>query len=156
MKEPIIALGVVVIICIALDFVIKKNKKEEYPYKARTLLTPGEFAFYNVLTSQVPQTFLIFAKVRLWDIIDVTVKKNAAQYTNKIRSKHVDFILTDKTGAPKIVIELDDKSHNFKSRKERDEFVNKALAAASINIIHIKAAATYNASEIRNLLNDYI
>lgn len=156
MKEPIIALGVIVIVCIALEFAIKKNKKEEYPYKVRNLLTPGELAFYNILITQIPPSFLIFAKVRLWDIIDVTVKQNAAQYTNKIRSKHVDFVLTDKAGAPKIVIELDDKSHNFKNRKERDEFVNKALAAANINIIHIKATASYSTNEISKLLNDYI
>lgn len=156
MKDSIIIISIIIIACVILRFAIQTNKKDIYPYKARPILSPCELDFYNLLRNCISSHTMLFSKVRLWDVLDVTEKTNSISYTNKIRSKHVDFIITDKSGFPLVVIELDDKSHNKKSRKERDEFVNKALAAANINIIHVKTAASYDTKEINQLLSNYI
>jgi hypothetical protein len=55
-------------------------------------------------------------------------------------------------GGPKSVagvIELDDASHQKQARQRRDEFVNKALAAAGVPVVHITAQKAYQPAELR-------
>jgi len=47
-----------------------------------------------------------------------------------------------------LVIELDDRTHQQAKRRERDEFVDRALTAAGIPILHVKAASAYDAREL--------
>lgn len=127
----------------------KKDSNEkivDYPYKKRTLLTEAEKVFFIALKEALPKEH-IFAKVRLWDIIDST--KNEYKYTNKIQSKHIDFLLTDENYIPQIAIELDDKSHENARRKNRDEFLKKALEKAEISLLRIKVQKEYTIESIQ-------
>lgn len=64
--------------------------------------------------------------------------KSFYQYFDRIKAKHVDFILADKnTLDTLLVIELDDNSHIETDRIKRDIFVDSALKSAGIPIIHI-------------------
>jgi very-short-patch-repair endonuclease len=59
------------------------------------------------------------------------------------------FVLVDgTTTAILLVIELDDRTHQQARRRERDAFVDRALAAAGIPILHVKAASAYDAREL--------
>lgn len=44
---------------------------------------------------------------------------------------------------PRLVVELDDRSHEKKDRQERDELVVGALKAAGLPILHVAAAKGY-------------
>jgi very-short-patch-repair endonuclease len=52
----------------------------------------------------------------------------------------------------KFVVELDDKSHTQSERQDRDEFIDKALAAAKIPVFHFTAKRTYTIQELQNVL----
>ena len=97
--------------------------------------------------------YRILGKIRLGDIIRPRKGlSNSARTSafNRISGKHVDFVLCDlKTLEVLVVIELDDSSHGEASREKRDEFLDKALAAAGVHIVHIAAQRSYVPAEIR-------
>ncbi|TWU54912.1 Topoisomerase DNA binding C4 zinc finger [Rubripirellula tenax] len=123
--------------------------KNDLPYRLRdNFLSAAELAFYRVLEQAVGQTYSINNKVRLWDVLYVPRQDDSRTYENKISSKHIDFLLCDLTTMqPVLAIELDDASHNRKDRQDRDAFLDGALAAAGLSILHIKAAHTYSIAE---------
>jgi very-short-patch-repair endonuclease len=82
----------------------------------------------------------------------ISVRKgteNWQSHFNRISSKHVDFVLLEPQSLrPLLAIELDDKSHDAANRRERDAFVNEALAAAQMPFLRIKAARTYSPADL--------
>ena len=50
------------------------------------------------------------------------------------------------------MIELDDKSHKSAKRQERDSFLDSAMNAAGIPILHIQAQNAYSISDIQEQL----
>ncbi|WP_164102541.1 DUF2726 domain-containing protein [Candidatus Laterigemmans baculatus] len=125
-------------------------ESEELPYRLREdFLSAAELSFYRVLEQAVADRYAITAKVRLWDLLYVPRQEGSRYYENKISSKHVDFVLCDRSMMrPALVIELDDASHNRKDRQDRDELVDRALAAAGLPILHVRAARTYSVAEL--------
>ncbi|KLU02305.1 putative queD like protein [Rhodopirellula islandica] len=124
--------------------------RNDLPYRLRdNFLSAAELAFYRVLEQAVGETYSINNKVRLWDVLCVPRREDSRTYENKISSKHIDFLLCDpSTMQPILAIELDDASHNRKDRQERDAFLDQALTAAGLAILHIKAARTYSIAEV--------
>jgi hypothetical protein len=134
------------------------DAKAPTPYVARDrLLSPAEASFHSVLRQALPilteaagkrEPPLVFAKVRLVDILDVAKGLSPAERQgalNRINSKHVDFVLCDpEKTRPLLMVELDDASHGRADRKSRDEFVDRAAAAAGVPLLHVKAAAGYS------------
>jgi very-short-patch-repair endonuclease len=94
--------------------------------------------------------------VRLADLIEIEkgVSKSLRQGAlNRIFRKHVDFVVCGKDDLSILgVIELDDQSHKSAKRKERDSFLDSAMNAAGIPILHIQAQNAYSISEIRQQL----
>ena len=129
----------------------------DLPYVAApALLTPAERAFFAVLRQVVGKDLLLFAKVRLGDILQieegVAGKRRFAAF-GRISSKHADFVLCDaRTFAVVGVVELDDRSHQRPDRRERDRFFDAALAVASIPVLRVPARRTYDARELRATL----
>ncbi len=125
--------------------------QSDLPYRLRdNFLSAAELAFYRVLKQAVGQTHSINNKVRLWDVLYVPRRDDSRTYENKISSKHIDFLLCDPTTMqPVLAIELDDASHNRKDRQDRDIFLDKALTAAGLAILHIKAARSYSIAEVQ-------
>ena len=71
--------------------------------------------------------------------------------------KHFDFVLCNKNDSSIIcAIELNDKSHQSKKRRERDEFLNFACSSAGLPLIVVKAKRNYTLDEIKALLSVYI
>lgn len=138
-------IGIIIILGILLF--LKKEKtpdKEKTPYQYKKKIyffSKNELNFYRELDQKATELNLIlFSKVRLADIVEPIGKgSNWQSQFNRIRSKHVDFILCDLPSIkPVLVIELDDNSHNKPDRQERDTFVDRVLEQAGIPIIHTK------------------
>ncbi len=96
--------------------------------------------------------------VRIADLIRVEKgSANGRKWLNKILSKHIDFVLCDpRSLEPVVCIELDDDSHNRPDRIERDKFVNDAFDAADLPLLRIPVESSYNAREVRDLINDVV
>ena len=128
------------------------------PYSARKyIFSAAERSFYEVLKRLVSEEQTLFAKVRLADLIYVSKGTASRQsHFNRISGKHVDFVLCNRDLAPIVAIELDDASHDDQDRKDRDEFVAEALAAAALPLVHIRAGRAYVLDEVRAALRPYL
>lgn len=118
---------------------------EFQPYNKREyFFSVAELKFFGVLKEVIGDNYYIFPKVRICDIVNSKEKGNYAQF-NRIKSKHVDFLICTKNPIKaKIVIELDDSSHNYQSRIKRDKFVDGVFASAGIPIVHVKVKSFYD------------
>jgi hypothetical protein len=118
------------------------------PYRRKDyLLTKAEREFYEALRAAVEAGgIVVFPKVRLLDLLWFPKgTTNLASHRNRVQSKHVDFVLCDRRALrPLLVVELDDSTHERADRKARDAFVDSALAAAGLPILHVPARASYD------------
>lgn len=150
-------LGIAVVVIFVLFIVIKLLSQQSYPYyKNPYFISYAERAFYRVLDKIVPTGYYIFCQVSLNSLLKIDrYGKEYWYYLNKIRQKSVDFVIVDaRTFDPRLVIELDDLSHTYQKRKERDELVNEALTKAKIPFLRIQNAKTYNLGELRELIGE--
>ena len=116
------------------------------------LLSKPEKYFYNVLR-EVFGTHTILAKVRLADLVEANERHPHWQANfNRIRGKHVDFVICDAWLCPLIAVELDGSSHERIDRQRRDNLVDQILKEASLQIIHVPRQKRYLHKEIRQLL----
>ncbi len=120
------------------------------PYRRREhLLANGERACFEVLRRAAEDRYVVFAKVRMADVLWMPSRTpNRWAHWNRMSQKHLDFVLCDRTRlAPALVVELaaaDDSPH----RQERDEFVAAALAAAGIPLLRMPAHPAYAPEEL--------
>jgi len=129
------------------------------PYRGRDyLFSKAERSFYEVLVRSLPQGHVLFAKVRLADLLYLAKGTEKSQsWRNRIQSKHVDFVICEpKYLKPILVVELDDSSHDEPDRQDRDRFVDKALGAGGIAILHVPAKSAYIPAEIAKMVSEKI
>ena len=132
----------------------KAGDKAHHFERQNALMSPAELKFFRALEAAVGDNFRVFSKVRLADIVqpEGTEGRGAWQSAfNMIQSKHVDFVVCDPaTMEFRLVVELDDKSHERNDRAERDQKVDDILAQAGIPIVHFPAKAAYSIEEIQS------
>lgn len=131
---------------------------DEFPYQqAGPLFTPAERSFLGVLDQAVAGRARVFGKVRVGDVLSPRkgLQRGASSTArNKIDRKHFDFVLCDPSDLSVIcVIELDDKSHQAKSRQERDDLLLGACKAAGIPMIQVPAKAAYTISAVAEMFS---
>ena len=118
------------------------------------LMSPAELAFFAVLEPIVRSSYMISSKVRLADLFDVRQERGQQAAFNKISRKHIDFVLTDyQTSRILCGIELDDSSHNYPDRIERDRFVDELFAEKQLPLLRVPFSWTYHPAVLREALS---
>ena len=121
-----------------------------FPYeRCPALFTPAERAFLLALRRAAGSDFVVFGKVRLADIIRPRGPLSRQRYfqaLGRVTSKHIDFALCDpRTFEIVVAIELDDRTHQTdRRRRERDVFVEGALAAAGVPLLRVPVQRGYD------------
>lgn len=162
MTKGIIIILIIIIIVLALLNVRKEsNQKQEdnridikMPYKKKYLLTKNEWVFYKKIKPICDKNNLhIISKVRLADLVEVKKEldnKERQRYFNKIKNKHIDFVLCNPENLAIVaLVELDDKTHEKAERRERDEFINKLCDTVGYTIIR-----GHQSDDFETLLNE--
>ena len=154
-------LGIIFFILILLMIANKLPSTGSLSYERQgPLFTPAERSFLGVLKSVLKDDVEVLGKVRVADILKPTKGMSRSHWQsafNKISSKHFDFVICDKNDLRVLcVVELNDKSHNAKKRKERDAFLEKACESASLPLIQVPAQSGYSIDEVRNQLAPFI
>lgn len=122
-------------------------------YKKEYLLTQNELKFYKILKQITDKMELtLFCQVPMYELINC---KNYKAF-NRIKSKSIDFVITEKKCKIKCCIELDDYTHNQNKRIQRDNFVNKVFEKVETKLIRIKVQNYYNMEELENMIKDSI
>jgi very-short-patch-repair endonuclease len=162
MTPLIILVIIIIILAIATSFLkggFKIEEKRKYAYKRKDFfLSRAEHEFYDALTAAIGQEYLVFAQVHLPTIVDNKIKgQNWRGAFKHINEKSVDFVLCDKAYiSPKLVIELDDRTHNRLDRKERDVEVERILKDAGLPLLRINNHGQFNPVEISQKIKEII
>lgn len=130
----------------------KKATSTALPYRRKDyLLSKAERSFFGVLHQAVGQEYLIFAKIRVADLLWMPKGTDSRRsHFNKIQAKHIDFVLCDHDVVrPMLAIELDDSSHGSATRQSRDAFVDEALRTAGLPLLRVPCKAAYNVNELK-------
>lgn len=146
-----VALTVLALLAAALKG--KARARRTYAYKAAELLTKGERAFADALDQCIPPGARLLAKVRMADLINTAPARDRGGFS-KISQKHMDFVVTTRDWTVLAAIELNDKSHDARDRRERDDFVQKACEGAGIRLHFVRAAARYDLEALRALFQE--
>jgi len=145
----VLAVGVIVVL---------KRQQASRPFelsfdRQEYLFTLAERSFLGVLEQALEGRYRVYGKIRLGDIIKPTKglsRSSRISALNKINLKHVDFVVCSLSNHAVVgVVELDDQSHEKADRVGRDEFVDRALAAAGIPIARFSAKKGYVVQEVR-------
>lgn len=125
-------------------------------YRTVPLFSPAEKNFYQALNASVSSDYLILGKVRIADVLLPSKnlsKKRWNRHFWDISSKHFDFVLCDKESLEVVcVIELNDKSHQKRSRAERDRLVDEVCTSANLPLVWFKAQRSYDQEAIQKTI----
>lgn len=136
------------------------SRSVSFPYVRRSgLFSEAEGRFLRVLREAAPELD-VFGKVRLEDVIVAKrglSKSERASARGRIKSRHVDFVLTDpKSTRVLLVVELDDSTHLSERAKKVDAFKDGALAAAGIPLLRVRASASYDVEDLSRRVRETI
>ena len=135
------------------EVIIKSNNYKEDYEKKEYLLTPTELKFYKLLKTITDElNYTLFTQIALYEIVNCKNFKNF----NKIKSKSIDFVITEKNCKIKLCIELDDKTHNTNKRIERDTFINDMFKEIDIKLLRIPVQNFYNLEELKQKIQESI
>ena len=131
-----------------------KNYHDEYPFHSKYLLTKNEYYFYNKLKAVTePLNLQILAKIRLADLIEINDDIKGKEWWalfGKIKSKHIDFAISDNMRIVAL-IELDDYSHQRSDRQKRDEFVKKIAEKVGYKMVFVDGTQNLEETIIKAL-----
>jgi len=121
-------------------------------------MSRAEHECYDALMLAVGNDFYIFPQVHLPTIVDSkVVGQNWRGAFKHINEKSVDFVLCDKAYiAPKLVIELDDRSHERIDRQERDIEVESILAGANLPLLRLENHGSFKPEELTSKINSLL
>lgn len=147
------ALGILV--AVNLKKIKSEETVEKLPFQMKTyFFTRSEQQFFRILEELIDHSkFTIFPKVRLGDFVKVSSSKEEWRKNwNKIRAKHVDFLIWDKQKNIIVVaIELDGKSHSSEKMMKSDTFKNKLYPSIGLELVRVRVGTDFE-SEIRTIL----
>lgn len=129
------------------------NNENKNFSKKKYLLTQNELKFYKLLKQITDKMGLtIFSQVVMYEIVNCS---NYSEF-NKIRSKSIDFVITDSSSKIQLCIELDDTTHNQQKRIERDKTISEIFEKAGVNFLRISVQNFYNLQELENRIKQAI
>ena len=127
------------------------NATSEAPIRLRDdFLSDAELSFLGVLRPLLGAGELVCPKVRLADLVFVLPSEEKTSHQNKIRQRHVDFVIYDLDARRAVAaIELDDASHRRSKRQEKDAYLDAALQAAGLPLLREPARYSYDTETLR-------
>ena len=140
------------------DIEIKQNEdimqeidyKDNY-YKKDYLLTQTELKFYRLLKQITDELgYSLFCQVSLYEIVNSRQFKDFA----KIKSKSIDFVITQENCKILMCIELDDKTHERHKRIQRDIFLDKLFNDLGIKLLRIQVQNFYDIEKLKNKVRE--
>ena len=152
---PLLVILALILVLATIIRAVTSKGSGTFPYeRIERLFTAAERSFLGVLEEVLGKEYVVLGKIRLADIIRPRKGLTAsgrASALNRITSKHVDFAVCDlRTRSVVGVVELDDSSHQRPSRRRRDEFIDMALEAAGVAVVHVTAQKAYQPAEVRS------
>jgi hypothetical protein len=155
----VLVVGVIFILPLLKAMEENETVEEKLPFQLKKyFFTKSEQEFFRLLEQQIDHArFTIFPKVRLADFVETTADKEEWQANwNKIKSKHVDFLVYDIIkGSIAVAIELDGNSHTSERAQKNDDFKNRLYLTLGLELVRVKVGSDFN-SEVSAILQKII
>ncbi|GGD99746.1 hypothetical protein GCM10011529_02350 [Polymorphobacter glacialis] len=122
MSDLIFPTIVVVVVLVILSAAVGKNRDWMKTIRAKPMMTPREVAFFNLLKG-VAAPLHVCPQVAMGAILAVAKGGEGKQRhatRNRFAQKMIDFVLIDDSGAVRLIIELDDRTHGAAKDASRD------------------------------------
>ncbi|OBX34917.1 hypothetical protein A8U91_03980 [Halomonas elongata] len=140
------------------------RRPRRLPYvRHDSLNSPAEQHFARALQRAVGEQYVLAYKVRLADVMAVKRRRRHPRdqrwwrWFRQISSKHVDVVVCDPAGGHMhLALELDDRSHQRRDRRQRDVFVDRAFAAAGLPLLRIPAQRRYDVARLQQQLAEHL
>ena len=130
---------------------------KKYGYSKKDfIMTRAEHECFDALVKAVGDKYHVFPQIHLSSIVsNKVVNQNWKAAFWHISQKSVDFVLCDKAYlAPKLVIELDDKSHERADRIDRDGEVERILADAGLPLLRLENHGRFDSVDIARRIDE--
>ena len=134
-------------------------KKSKYRYYSRKyIMTSRENEFFHRLNTLVGRYWYIVPQVHLSAFLNHKIKgQNWSAAFRHINGKSVDYaLISKKSGEVICIIELDDSTHDYDVRMERDAEINRILYEAGIPLARFRSVEHMKDREILNEIRDAI
>ena len=145
MKTLFILLLLIVVAVVLLAIAKKRGLLSQagsrtWPFYVKKPLTQPEQVLYHRLIRALPE-HIVLAQVQVSRVLGVKQGSNFHEWNNRINRMSYDFVVCSKDSSVIAAIELDDKSHESKSRAATDEKKNKATADAGLKLVrwHVRS-----------------
>ena len=157
-----IFVAILVIFIILTIIIIGGSPQETEPSfaysKNFSLLSSTEKAFLETLEPLLAESFRVFIKVRLADLIQIKPQQQKGvprEALSKIGTTTVDFVICSARDFAIVgIFDLENKAHSPSDQDMADEFIDKAAAAAQLPLVRMPAQLHYNGEEIAALLKN--
>jgi very-short-patch-repair endonuclease len=136
----VLAVAIGVLLYLKKQGLFEGKGTRPWPFYVKKPLTQPEQILYHRLSKALPE-HIVLAQVQVSRVLGVKKGSNFNEWNNRINRMSYDFVVCAKDSTVLAVIELDDKSHESKSRAATDEKKNKATSDAGLRLIrwHVKA-----------------
>jgi Protein of unknown function (DUF2726) len=119
-----------------------------WPFYVKRPLSQPEQVLYHRLIRALPE-HIVLAQVQVSRVLGVKKGSNFHEWNNRINRLSYDFVVCGKDSTVLAAIELDDKTHESKSRASTDEKKNKASADAGLRLLRWHVRELPNEEAIR-------
>lgn len=128
-----------------------------YYYKKKYIFSKNELNFYYQLNNIITKyNLMVFSKIRLADLIEIKRTREKTKYFNKIKSKHIDYVILKHNGEILLCIELDDITHFRDNRKNRDIFINKLFYDLALPLYRYNINNYYGFEKLENFIKNSV
>lgn len=111
-----------------------QQKIEKFTYQHKKIMSINEKEYYKCLHGLLSPDYYLFPQISLFSIIEKRLFNNKAKHIGEL-TRTIDFGIFDKDCNVKLLIEINDKSHDDESRRLRDLNVQTILQKADIKLI---------------------
>ena len=144
--------GVVLIAVAKKRGLLSKADSGGWPFYVKKPLTQPEQVLYHRLIRALPE-HIVLAQVQVSRVLGVKKGSNFNEWNNRINRMSYDFVVCSKDSTVIAAIELDDKSHESKTRVATDDKKNKATADAGLKLVRWHVRSLPDEAQIRRELD---
>ena len=129
----------------------QENPAGQFLYERKfSLVTRTEMEFLNCIKEVLPDQYLIQPQVNLASFI---VRTDEARFRSELY-RNVDFLITDLSYRPLVVIEINDQTHLAEDRRERDRKVAWICEEAGIPVVRFWTSYGVNREYIEKKITE--
>ncbi len=160
--KSLAVLALVIIAVIAVQLISKNAKRSSksaaiYRYGRKDFfMNRAEHEFFHVLIEVVGNSYYVFPQVHLSTILEHRVKgQDWRAAFRRINGKSVDFVICDKAYIkPLLAIELDGRSHDIESVRQRDADIEHIFERAELRLLRFANHGSPNREEVKRRISE--